>query len=212
MTTSFDDDNAHLQTLQSGIKSVTLAGAVNPEIWFMSSHTKRSQACTWILVPEQCRATVRAHATQHEVHSIIPRLHGQLGGDPNHLEKTAHGSVYAPVHHQRFGNPLKNLAMRRHLQLSRWPEARFCIDVVNVLGQAPWKLEVRGTLHYREHETKLVVQATGSVSSQELRAQAFFSLPLRAVGIEPPRLLWLRVTDTVDVEVLIVAKGTVWPT
>jgi len=174
----------------------------------MSSSERPTDISTWRLVPDRCIVTIRAHATRHAVQSTIHGLDGTLGGALDSLEETARGTIQVPVHQQDFGSRLRNVAMRRHLDITQWPEARFQLNRMTVHSESPWTVDVQGTIFYRGHTHRLTAHATGTLSDTELHTHATFRLPLRAVGVRPPKLLWLRVTETVDVEVQIVAKGT----
>lgn len=164
---------------------------------------------TWDLDPAASTLTVTARATLHDATSRGAGLGGRLFGDPDDLEATAGGEVQVPLGELRFGDKLRDFAMARHLELARWPEARFVVSGVDVLSRSPWRVRVRGSLHWRDRQTPLSVEATGSIEGK-LDARATFDLDIPSLGVTPPRLLFMKVADLVRVEVRLVGALVEW--
>ncbi len=162
----------------------------------------------WDIDPRQSKVSICASSTLHDSRSSGVGLTGRLHGDPDDLESTAGGSLTVPLKKQTFGDRMRDFAMHRHIDVKRWPDAAFEVAGVEVLSRDPWRIQVSGEITYRDRKTPLTVEATGSLDDDALRANASFALDLPALGIAPPRLLFMKVGDKVDVDVEIVAKGT----
>lgn len=160
---------------------------------------------TWRLEPGRCRLSVRARSTLHDSVSKGTGLAGTLTGDPDELEATASGTVTAPLQLLSFGDRMRDWSMARHLDLKRHPEASFGVTGVTVHSRDPWRIEVRGELAYHGHTTSLAVEVTGTLDSDRLVAQTRFPLSLGALGIKPPKMLFMKVEETVEVDVELVA-------
>lgn len=160
---------------------------------------------TWTIDPGRSRLVVRTKSTLHSSQTEGP-LQGRLHGDPDALEITAGGTVQVPMAEQVSGDRLRDTAMRRHIDVRRWPEARFTVDAVRVVSREPWEVRVSGQVEYHDTQHPLTVTATGGLGDGALEARTEFRLALKDVGVKPPRLLFLKVADEVDVSVHIVAK------
>ncbi|MFT5431468.1 MAG: hypothetical protein ACI9OJ_002164, partial [Myxococcota bacterium] len=150
---------------------------------------------------------VRAQSTLHPTESTGAGLSGEVFGDIADLSSTAGGSVVVPVTKQSFGKRLQDFAMQKHLDAKRWPEVRFEIGAVQVLSTDPWRVSIEGTVHYKK-TTNITVEASGELGEGRIEARATFPLSLSSVGVKPPQMLFLKVDDTVEVEVLIVAEAS----
>ena len=160
----------------------------------------------WRIDPNKSTVSLSTESTFHKSTSV-GAIRGELTGDPAALEKTASGLVVVPVENQRFGNRMQDYAMYKHLDTDRWPEAQYEITGLDVLARAPWRIRIHGVIHYRDMDTPLSTEATGSVTDGFLEAKCSFSLRLAELGVTPPRLLFMRVSEQVDVEVHLIASA-----
>ena len=160
----------------------------------------------WRIDPNRSTVSLSTESTFHKSTSV-GGIRGELSGTPEQLESTAGGVVVGPVENQRFGNRMQDYAMYKHLDTQRWPEAKFEITGLDVLSRAPWRIRIHGVIHYRDMDTPLSTEATGSLNNDILEAQCSFSLRLADLGVAPPRLLFMRVSEQVDVDVHIVASA-----
>ena len=159
----------------------------------------------WTVDAAQSEVVVRAQSTLHDTSSRARGVTGTLHGDLDALETTAGGEVVVDLRKMSFGDRVRDFAMSRHLDLKRWPEARFRVDGAEVHSRDPWRITVRGTLRYRDRETAVAVEATGEVTEAGLDARAPLPLSLSGLGVPPPRFLFLKVADAVNAEVHLVA-------
>ena len=161
----------------------------------------------WRIDPNQSTVSLSTESTFHKSTSV-GSIRGNLVGNPEALENSASGVVIVPVENQRFGNRMQDYAMYKHLDTERWPEAHYEITGLDVLSREPWRIRIHGVIHYRDMDTPLSTEATGSLADGVLEAKCSFSLRLAELGVAPPRLLFMRVSEQVDVDVHIVASPT----
>lgn len=160
----------------------------------------------WTLDPDRSWVQITASSTLHDTKSRGSGLMGEAWGDLDDLDATAGGRVRVPLKKQSFGDRMRNFAMHRHIDVKRWPEAAFEVEAVETLSRDPWRIRVSGSIEYRGQRVPLVCDAEGSLDAQGIEAETRFALRLPDLGVRPPKLLWLKVADSVDVEVKIVAK------
>jgi len=153
------------------------------------------------LDPQRSTVVVKAQSTLHEVTSRGAGLHGFVAGDFSNPETLAEGSISFPLANMSFGDRVRDFALKRHLNIKQWPEARFVVTGVQVEQRDPWRVQVLGKLSYRDHVVDLAVAAVGTVTETTLEATAEFTLKLPEIGITPPRFLLLKVADTVELQV-----------
>ena len=160
----------------------------------------------WRIDPNQSTVSLSTESAFHKSTSV-GSIHGLLDGAPDNLESTAGGRVIVPVENQRFGNRMQDYAMYKHLDSHRWPEAHYKVTGLDVLSRSPWRVRIHGVIQYRDMDTPLSTEATGTVTDDRLEAKCSFTLRLAQLGVEPVRLLFMRVSENVDVDVAIVAKA-----
>lgn len=95
------------------------------------------------------------------------------------------------------------------LESAKYPEAVFVPDQVlgtfALKGESAVKVHGTFTIHGGTHEAVLAVKA--NAGERKLKATITFSLPYVAWGMKDPSNLFLRVNNTVDLE--IVASGEI---
>ncbi|MEC8024896.1 MAG: YceI family protein [Myxococcota bacterium] len=160
----------------------------------------------WHIDPNQSTVSLSTESTFHKSTSI-GGIRGHLFGAPDSLGVSAGGLVVVPVENQRFGNRMQDYAMYKHLDSQQWPEAHYEVTGLDVLSRNPWRIRVHGVIHYRDMDTPLSTEATGTVTADRLEAKCSFSLRLAELGVAPPRLLFMRVSENVDVDVHIIASA-----
>ncbi len=161
----------------------------------------------WTIDSERSTLLVRARATLHDSVSRGHGLSGTLMAELEDLEATASGTIRAALSEQSFGDRVRDWSMARHLNLKRHPEARLDVSQVFVKSRDPWEIRLQGQMSYRGHTALIDVDVRGELDEHSLTARTTFPLELSQIGIAPPRMLFLKVADTVEVEVHLVATA-----
>jgi hypothetical protein len=160
-------------------------------------------------VPAQSQVWIDAKSSVHPIHSQTAGLEGfielEVGPDARvDLSVAPKARLSLPVDRLRSGNPLEDRELKRRIDARRYPT----IDG-ELLGIAatsdPDTYSVRGTVVFRgekrDYESPMVIHADGH--TLRLSGEAVFDV--RDFGMEPPRILMLRVEPEVTVRVEIVA-------
>jgi len=160
------------------------------------------------IVPERSQVTIDARSSVHPIHTRTSGLEGfvELTFSDGRVDvgATPRGRLSLPVDRLRSGNPLEDSELRRRIDARRFPTidgelthlAPIDGDQYLVGGDLTFRGETRAC------EAPMTISALDE-STMQLTGQATFDV--RDFGMEPPRILMLRVYPEVEVSVEIVA-------
>jgi polyisoprenoid-binding protein YceI len=160
--------------------------------------------------PERSEVWIDATSSLHPIHSRTAGLGGFVdlevhGGGRVNLAVAPKGQLSLPVARLSSGNPLEDRELRRRIDARRFPT----IDGrLTEMGQAgsDGRYLVRGDVTFRgvtnHYEDEMSV---AQLDDNTLRLEGASTFDIRDFGMEPPRILMLRVHPQVSVKVAIVA-------
>lgn len=162
------------------------------------------------IVPERSTVWIDARSSLHPIHSETSGLSGYFAGEVSpsgRLDPSAAVAavVEMPVAALSSGNPLYDREMRRRVDARRYPVIRGELREVKETQQDGSYL-MRGDVTFRG----VTRSYTGEVTLRRLERGAVeftgqHTFDIRDFGMEPPKILMLRVYPEVDVRVRIVA-------
>lgn len=163
------------------------------------------------IVPGRSRVWVHARSSLHSIHSETDVLEGwvdiDVQGDGRvDLDAPSGGHVELDVDQLRSGNSFEDAEMRRRVNTRRYPTISGDLAVVTAADDdgrylVEGDLTFRGvTRRYRDEMTMEVVDG----NTLTLAGESTFDV--RDHGMEPPRILMLRVEPEVRVRIAIVAE------
>ena len=162
------------------------------------------------IVPERSRIWVDARSSLHPIHVETTGLRG-------HLDATLDGGSLAPggpttgsieieADRMKSGNVLYDHELERRLEARKYPFIRGSVREVTALGDAQ-RYRVRGQLEFHgvtravDGEVQLRV-----VDDRTLEIEGERVFDLRDYGLEPPRILMLKVHPDVRVRAQVIAE------
>lgn len=161
------------------------------------------------VVPGSSSIDTEVRSSLHPIHGAATRLSGEIEADFDGdgrplLDRPYRGWVEVPVDAIRSGNRITEMEMQRRADARRYPTIRFEV------GRA-WRVD--GTDRYR---AALTVTAHGRTQSIEedfslrregrrLVLEGRHTFDMRDFGVNPPRILTLKVEPEVKVRVRLVA-------
>jgi hypothetical protein len=166
---------------------------------------------TWKIVPERSRVTIDARSSVHPIHASTEGLEGhvELEFAPDgrlDLSATPAGKVSLRAERLSSGNRLEDREMLKRIDTRRFPVIEGVLRSVGPAGE-DGSYVVRGDVSFhgvsREKEGKMVIRA---LDERAVSLQGSARFDIREWGMEPPRVLMLRVEPEVDVAVDIVAR------
>lgn len=163
------------------------------------------------IVPERSRVWIDARSSLHPIHSTTDGLEGFIelaaedGGEVD-LTTQPTGSLSLPVARLTSGNGFEDRELHRRVDIRRYPRIDGVLThMERVAGDGRYRvsgeLEFRGVSRRCEDEMSIEV-----VDDRTLRLEGQSSFDIRDFGMEPPRILMLRVEPDVTVRVEIIAE------
>lgn len=157
----------------------------------------------YVLVPGSL-VTATARATLHDVRATCDALVGEGSVDPADPVGTLALEVRVPVGELKTGSFLQDVAMRRHVDVTKHPEATFRLRRAQGTLEA---LVIEGTVTYRGISVDVSAHGRMSIGPDVAAGEATFDLDLGRFGLPPPKFLVLEVSEIVQVDVRLRAKA-----
>jgi polyisoprenoid-binding protein YceI len=166
----------------------------------------------YTIIPERSRVWIDARSSVHPIHSTTDGLEGFVDLD-------AHGDAVVgphptaelsfPVNRLSSGNWLEDRALQKRIDARRYPTISGVLTGV-VPGADDGRFLVRGDLTFRAVTRSVEDYMTLTVvDDHTIRVEGESTFDVRDFGMEPPRILILRVEPDVKVRVEIFAEGGV---
>ena len=164
------------------------------------------------LDPNGCRVRVGGRATGHDFETRFTHVEGTLSGDPEAPQATAKAEIRVLMSSLQTGDMLRDFKTRRFLQPKRHTEAVFELRSLRAPDQAAIAAalsdggeiaaEASGEVRYRGRSVAIDFNARGSLSAHgSFTGEACFDLDVSDFGLEPPKLLFVKVDPVVCVAV-----------
>jgi polyisoprenoid-binding protein YceI len=159
--------------------------------------------------PARSRVSIDARSSLHPIHTQTDGLDGWLeidvvdGGID--VEADPRGHVEFPVSKLASGNPLEDRELQRRIDSRRFPTISGDLESMKATDESTRYL-VAGALTFRGVKRRYTDEITldaSAVSTVKLSGQSVFDI--RDFGMEPPRILMLKVQPEVTVRIDIVA-------
>ena len=163
------------------------------------------------IVPERSRVWIDAKSSLHPIHSTTDGLEGFIdidtrdGGDVG-LAMPPAGKLSFPVSRLSSGNVLEDREMRKRVDAKRFPTIDGMLTGLQRVDGTN-RYRVTGDLAFRgvakECQDELTVE---EVDEHTVRLEGRSTFDIRDFGMEPPRILLLRVEPEVEVRIEIIAE------
>jgi polyisoprenoid-binding protein YceI len=144
----------------------------------------------------------------HTIHGTFHLKEGSLRLDPASGKVT--GEIVVDARSGASGSGMRDRKMHREvLESDRYPEIAFHPDRVDgtVLLQGKSSVRVHGSFSIHGSEHELTAPADLEVSADRWTATIHFAVPYTTWGMKNPSTLFLRVNESVDID--LTASGTV---
>jgi hypothetical protein len=163
------------------------------------------------IVPERSRIWIDARSSVHPIHSTTDGLEGFVDletqvGDGVDLSVEPAGKLSLRVDRLSSGNWLEDRELQRRIDARRFPTIDGVLTHVERAGEES-RYRVTGDLAFRGVVQRCEDEMTISVvNDRMLRLEGRSTFDIRDFGMDPPRILMLRVYPEVVVRVEIVAE------
>ena len=163
------------------------------------------------IVPEQSQVLIDAKSSLHPIHTRTEGLDGHLdvevlGAGRIDLESDAQAKLSLPVERLKSGNAFEDRELRRRIDARRFPTIDGELTELRATG-TDGRYLARGDLTFRgvtnTYEDEITIT---QVDDGTLRLEGAHTFDIRDFGMEPPKILMLRVEPDVSVRVEIIAE------
>jgi hypothetical protein len=151
--------------------------------------------------PNYSKVFVIAQTSSSEIRGTCPGVEGELQGNVTDGFQTSSGSLRLDVRRFSTSDKIRDFGVRTHVDVGRHPMAELTqIKILSSAAEADgFTLQWEGTFKYRLKTPKVQGEAKARVENGRLYIDASFSLPLRDVGLDVPRMIVLK-SDVLKIE------------
>lgn len=160
------------------------------------------------LDPAQTSVKFTLGAALHTVHGTFHLKRGALQFDP--ASGKVSGEIVVDAKSGESGNGSRDRKMHKEvLESEQYPEITFRPDRIEgaVASQGKSSLKVHGMFNIHGVDREITVPAEVEMSADHWTASVHFTVPYTKWGIKNPSTLFLRVNDSVEID--LVAAGNV---
>ena len=163
------------------------------------------------IVPNRSRVWIEARSNVHPIRTEADGLEGWLELDFSdgtiNVDQTPRGHLEFPIDHMKSGNPLEDREMRRRTDARRYPTISGDLKAMKQTDDAS-RYIVRGDLTFRGQVRTYEDEMTVGFDDGTITLAGQSTFDIRDFGMEPPRILMLKVQPEVTVRVEIIAEET----
>jgi polyisoprenoid-binding protein YceI len=165
---------------------------------------------TYEIDGDASKVLISARSSLHPIESETRGLSGffeaeVLGGGRVNPEVTPKAELELPVQEMTSGNPLYDREMRRRIDARRYPIITGALQSMKATDKDGEYL-VSGEISFKGVTRSYEDRMTLTFDSGSLRLQGEHVFDIRDFGMEPPKILTLRVYPDVTVRVDILAR------
>jgi polyisoprenoid-binding protein YceI len=160
-----------------------------------------SQDTAFHLDPTQTAVKFTLGDVLHTVHGTFKLKRGGVEFDP--ASGKVSGEIVVDAQSGESGSGMRDRKMNKEvLESVRYPEIVFHPNRIegNVAGQGKSSVMVHGTFNIHGTDREITVPAQVEMSAEHWTATAHFTVPYEKWGMKNPSTLFLRVSDTVEID------------
>ena len=153
------------------------------------------------IVPDESRVWVDARSSVHKIHSTADGIEGfvDLAAPPS-------GRVSLPVLRLTSGNALEDRELQKFVDVARYPTIDGVLTAIDRVDGERYRLSGEVTLRGVSRPHQDVVSIT-PVDDRTIRIEGESTFDIRDFGLNPPRILMLRVEPKVVVRINLIATA-----
>src|SRR5262245_38624959 len=161
------------------------------------------------IVPERSRIEAEARSSIHPIRIETEGLEGyfeaEVSGDRIDASVTPSGRVELDAERLKTGNGLYDHELERRLEMRKFPRIRGEVRAMREIDAGRWAVRGDLTFHGVTHAVEGEVRLRG-LDARTLETHGEQVFDMRSFGLEPPRLLMLKVHPEVRVRGSVVAR------
>lgn len=163
---------------------------------------------TFRIQPDRSKVWIEARSSLHPIHGEATGLEGSIeaGVTDGHIElgDTPKIQVELPVERLKSGKALEDAEMQRRIDAKRYPTIKGEVREVKDAGGGRYRM--RGDLTFHGVTRPVEGEVSAKVDGNSLVFEGEQTFDIRDFGVEPPKILMLKVHPDVKVRVRAVAE------
>jgi polyisoprenoid-binding protein YceI len=170
------------------------------------------QSSTLQLDPKQTSVKFTLGDVLHTVHGTFQLKHGALQLDP--ASGKLSGEIVVDATSGESGSGMRDRKMHKEvLESERYPEIVFRPDKIQgtVARQGKSSVKVHGVFTIHGVDREITVPADVEMSADHWAAAVHFTVPYAKWGMKNPSTLFLRVNDSVEIDLMAAGSVTAVP-
>jgi polyisoprenoid-binding protein YceI len=165
---------------------------------------------TFKVLPQSSSVETEVRSSVHPIHGrggdLTGEVHGEFdGGGTPRLDLPHGGWVEIPVGSIRSGNALNDMEMQRRAGARRYPTIRFEVTRAWPVDGESGRYRATVDVTARGQTRRIEEDFTLAVDGDRLVMKGEHTFDMRDFGVDPPRILTLKVEPQVRVRVHLVA-------
>jgi polyisoprenoid-binding protein YceI len=160
------------------------------------------------IIPDRSRVWLEATSSVHPIHGEATGLEGWIEADVTDgrvdFGNTPKIQVELPVDRLKSGNALEDAELQRRIDAKRFPTIRG--EVREVKESAGGQYRVRGDLTFHGVTRPVEGEVSVKTDGDSLVIEGEQTFDIRDFGVDPPKILMLKVHPDVKVRVRAVAE------
>ncbi len=163
------------------------------------------------IVPDESRVWVDARSSVHKIHSTADGIDGFveldfMDGDGIDPTKPPAGRLSLPVRRLTSGNSLEDRELQKFVDIARYPTIDGVLTAMERVEGERYRISGDLALRGVSRPCQDVMRIT-PVDARTIRLEGESTFDIRDFGLNPPRILMLRVEPTVVVRIALIARA-----
>jgi polyisoprenoid-binding protein YceI len=162
------------------------------------------------VIPEGSTLSAEARSSLHPIRVQTDGIEGfielTMNRDAIDLTVKPRARIELDAELIKTGNSLYDRELENRLQVNRYPRVRGEVSEVSHLGGNRYHVTGTLALHGITHQVEGEVTLTAAPDAAELQVEGEQSIDMRDFGLEPPKLLMLRVYPEVKLRGRVIAR------
>ena len=159
----------------------------------------------YAILPDRSRLQAEARSSLHPVRMETAGLGGYIDAEVcgSEVRLGPGARLELAVERLRSGNALLDSELHRRLEVGRYPRIEGELRTAQALSAERWRLEGELTIHGVRRS--MTVEVTVKAGGDRIELAGEKNIDMRDFGLEPPKILFLRVDPQVRVRAHLVA-------
>lgn len=150
---------------------------------------------------------LNAKSSVHPIHGEIRQVRGEAEVEVKdgqiQLDPAPSAFIESDVDQLQTGKKLEDIALRKQIEAKKFPTVRY--ELQSVTG-GPERFQVTGAFTFHGQTQQFSEEATARIDGDALHVEAEHTFDIRDFGVQPFKILSLKIEPDVNLKLHLVAK------